>query len=205
MKTNVIRGGEEAFRALVYKPPTQEMINYFNTGLNNIMQTSSMFGNVFVDTVQSLYDRYNSSAVIEAGKAYLYQSGSHLSQDVIYPVPFDGLTQANLIMQQYIMAEPEVNRLYKKDMCYGFQDTYLNLQPGVYGEDRLEYQQVINNLLTFPNGEDHEGRVLCYSGEEFENNPLSMMDRLAILSTWDNVKLMIASGRDPTDPNNGIL
>lgn len=76
----------------------------------------------------------------------MHQAGTHLSEDVIMPYSVDNLGDANLIMQRYIMSNPVISELDRKGLCFGFADTYINLEPDTYGEERLDYQTVMDGV-----------------------------------------------------------
>ena len=125
MQVNVLRGGEAAFNSLVFPPPDSRLLNYFSENIKSAYDVLGNAGHRFMDTVKTMYDKYNSEAALNTSKLLMYQAGMHFNQNMIYPVPMEQLGLANNMMQYYIMAQPDVNILYKKDMCYGYQDTYI--------------------------------------------------------------------------------
>lgn len=195
-----INGGEFAANALLYKQPTPDVMNYINNKLDQIVNYTTGLSDQFKTTVQNLYQRAYNSDIINMAKNYLAQSDYALRQDMIYTVPYDRLNEANLIMQQYIMAEPTLNNLYRKNMCYGFQDTYFDPEPETYGKDRYDYQRVMDGVLQFEKTDDDETSIAyvnTYSNsDEVE---LTHIERTAILDTWHEVVRMIEEGKDPSE------
>lgn len=201
MRVNVINGGDQAFSALVYTPPSTEVLNYFQNNLTKASELLGAAGHRFMDNAYQMYDKFNSSAVINAGKALLMNVGSHLNQQAIYYVDQSHMANANLMMQSYIIANPVMNNLYQKDMSYGFQDTYYDLEPDNKGVERYDYQRVMDGVLTF----DKEGLGIVTSYHNSDEIELDMMEKITILDTWQQVEYMIACGVDPSDPEQGDL
>ena len=195
-----INGGEFAANALLYQQPTPQVMNYINSKLDQVVNFTHGLSDRFKNTVQTLYDKAYNSDIVNMAKMYLSQSDYALRQDMIYTVPYGRMNEANLIMQQYIMAEPTLNKKYKKNMCYGFQDTYFDPEPETYGKDRMDYQRVMDGVLQFEK-EDEDEKSLAYihhysNSDEVE---LTHIERTAILDTWHEVVRMLEEGKDPSE------
>jgi len=203
MKVQVIDGGDTAFKALVYPPPDQTLLTYLQDNIHQAAHVLGDIGSNFVNNAQNMYDRFNSSEAINAGKAILYGAGTHLNQNVIYPVALDQFPNANLIMQHYIMEEPSVNRMYQKGTCNGFADTYFDNEVGVFGKERSSYMRVMDGVMDY-SGKDNDGYITHYSFEDGRDD-LDTFDKFSVLDTWDNVRVLIAQGIDPTDLDQGEL
>jgi len=200
MKARIISGGKDAFAALVYPPPSQQMVQYVNERLSNVMNTASNYSNQFIDDLKSLYNRYGSAQAINNSKALMYQAGTHLSEDVIMPYSVDNLGDANLIMQRYIMSNPVISELDRKGLCFGFADTYINLEPDTYGEERLDYQTVMDGVYDIT-----KDTIKRYYRTDMSEFRMPELDRQIILDTWDNIAISIMNSIDPTDPDKGVL
>lgn len=199
---DVISGGDLSANALIYRPLSQNTLAYLKSGLDNTLNAIKGVGQSFVDTVRGMYDRYNSIEAVNRAKMVLYNAGQHLSQDVIYPVRYDNYNNLNLTMQQYVMAYPEVDRMYRKNKCYGFADTYIDPEPGTCGEDRFSYQRVMDGMLQFD--AEGEGYFRHYSNSD-DAPELTMLEKLSVLETWDTVARLIGEGVDPTHPDGESL
>lgn len=194
----VIRGGDFAANALIYKPPSNGLIDYIRSNMSHIVDKASQYSSQFVQTIQNMYNSFNSDDTIMKSKLLLNQYGSHLSQDVIYHVPYEALNTANLMMQRYIMSHPEINKLHRKNMCYGYAETFVDDELDTYGEERLSYQQVMDGVLKFDK-KDGMGYTSHFSNM-YSDNPLSIIDVVSIIDTWDNVTRALEEGKDPTNP-----
>lgn len=211
MQVNVISGGDAAFDALVYKPPSQEVLNYLSTGIEHTKNIFSGLGEVgqsFLSHVTTHHDNHTNSSVLNAAKLLVHSAGSHMNNEVISVLAEDQLINANFIMQQFIMAHPNVNFLNQDNMCNGFVETYVDKEQGVYGTERNDYRSVMDGVLQNINLEkdDEDDDLLCirhYSSSG--DDELDILDKLAVLETWDNVDNMLIEGIDPTDPHGGLL
>lgn len=195
MQVKVVEGGDLAARALLYKQPTEQIMNYVNAGLNKLKEYGNTLSEGFKNAINTVYNQYWSDGVLDATNWLINNIGS-TKQDVIYPVQYETFNTANLLMQRYIMAYPELNILAKRNMCNGFQDTYFNIEPETYGEERYEYQRVMDGILQYD--KDEVPYVKYYSNSD--NVELTLPEKLSVLETWNNVARLIAEGKDPSDP-----
>ena len=195
MQARVINGGDLASNALLYGTPDPSLIEYLQTNVSRVMEATKGAINTFTTGVQNMYNRFNNSAAINAAKALLYSSGSSINESTIEYYSMDNY-HPNLYMQRYIMAYPEVSNLYKQNMIDGFSDTYFNIEPDTYKEDRSEYMQVMDGVLQ--EDKDHNVYVKYYSDSN-DMPSLEASEKMAILQAWDIVANKIALGKDPTD------
>jgi len=201
IQINTVQGGETAFNALLYPPPTQSTLDYFRSNIEQAMQYIGDKSSQYIDMAKSLYDKYNSDAVLNASKAILFGAGQHFNQDMIYPLNYDNMGTANLMMQRYIMAQPDVSVLYNKNMCYGFQNTYLDLEPDNVGPERYDYRRVMDGVVQF----DTDTAYVMHYSQNDESEELGYFDKFAVLKTWDEVARLIADDIDPTSPERDGL
>lgn len=195
---DVVSGGDFGANALIYKPLSQSTLDYLSNRLDATLSTMKGVGQQFVNTVRGMYDRFNSKEAINRAKMILYAAGTHLSQDVIYPVKYENYRNMNLAMQRYVMCNPDINRMYKRNKCYGFVDTYIDPEPGTYGTDRFDYQRVMDGVLQFDS--EGNGYFNHYSNSDIEDE-LTTLDKISVLDTWDVVARLLAEGVDPTHPD----
>jgi hypothetical protein len=101
------------------------------------------------------------------------------------------------------MAHPDLSKLYVKNMCSGYNGTYVDIEPGVYGTNRSEYIQVMDGVLQFSlNGSD-DGYINYYTDSNIDD--LDVISKLSVLDTWRSVELAIAKGIDPSDVDGSPL
>ena len=193
-----IHGGEQAFEAMLYKPHDENVLSYINNGIAAAADVLGGVGSQFIDKAVTMYNQFNNSALINATKAFIYGTGKHMSQDMVYPLYENNIHEANLIMQRYIMANPVVSNMYKKNMCDGWNETFFNQQPEAYGKDRYDYMRVMDGILQH---EDDTGDayIMHYTTDDDEPD-LDTFDKFAILDTWHAAEQLIYQDIDPTSP-----
>lgn len=204
MYVNVIKSGETGFNALISQMPSQQTVDYFRDNVNTAANAVTNIGsNIFADA-NVMFNRHNSDQALYNAKLSIYNAGIHMDDNIILRRTIDNIHLANLGTQRYIMANPTINELYVDNMCDGFSDTYVDLEPGVVGTERMDYRNVMNN--SYAMGEHGvEGYHTYTHDDEDIYEVLSDIDRMTIRDTWDVAALLIADGVDPTDPNQGDL
>jgi len=164
--------------------------------MNRARDALSGIADGLVDSTVSLYNKVNGNACINAAKALVTDMGGHTNQYMVYGLNAENMTSANFVMQQYIMANPVVQDMYADNLCHGFEETYYNTQPGVAGDDRFDYQRVIDGVMHV---EGDDMVVRHYSNTD--DVELPTVDKFLILETWEHLECMLLNDVDPTDPN----
>ena len=196
---NVINGGEAAMKTMLFGVPDQGLIDYINNGINRATEILGTAATGFMEKVQQVYNTYYSNEAIDNAKRLMYSMNtSAVSENVIYEVPYMGFNNTNHIMREYIMVHPKVHNMFKDNMCYGFQDQYVDTEQDFELKNKERYREVMDGVLQ---GTDDDSYIMYYSTD----NELSMYEKFSILHTWDNIDRMIAEGYDPTDPDQEEL
>ena len=207
MRVNMVQGDPDlAFSSLVYQAPDERLLGYLQNNIQEAYQHVEHLGTQFMDNVSNMYEKFNSADVINRGKAILHSMQMHMDPMAIYPLGYEEIPQANYAMQRYIMVQPELRELYNDQMCNGYVDTYLDYDPGAEShQDHAVYQQVMDGVLVHDVDTD-DGVINFYTNSvTVDEDDLHPMDRISIMDTWDRVAVMIAEGKDPSDPDDGEL
>lgn len=201
----VIRGGSSVEDSLLYRPLENNVLNYLNQHIDTAIQATRNLSQTFIDGVHSLYNKFNSDQARLQSKLAMNYAGQHIDQNMIHYVKYEQLHAANLMMQRYILAHPQLGELHSQDMCYGYQDTFIPLEPGKYGKDTIEYSRVMDGVIQFE--EDGKSFIETYSiyDNDTHGDDIDIIDQISILRSWDNVSRMIANKIDPSDPISGEL
>ncbi len=202
MQVNVITGpANEAFNALVYGQPTQDMLNYIDHSMGQVKDKLGDLGTNFMNRANELYNRFSSNEAIMKSKHILNRAGIHVSDDVIYYIPEEKIYNPNIEMQHWIMSEPEIRHMYDRQLCNGYSETYFDYDDHTAKpKERLEYMQVMDGVST-SDPFNKEDTVSFYSYDRDNRREIDNIDRISILDTWRNAKNVLASGFDPTDPD----
>lgn len=210
MGITVALSAPEHFDALAFGAPPPSTIQYLESQFTNIVQTVGDYGSQFVDRVKGFFNQYNSGEAIRKTRAALAMAEGMHRKDIHYIGHLDGLQQAPVEMQRWIMANPTVRERYHLQRCNGYSDSYVDMEPDAIGENHYDYRKVMHGVVQMlPKDESGETGwcVKWYLDEEKEGDrDLSFVERNDILNTWDNAAAIMIEGEDdPTSPYGGSL
>ncbi len=194
----VYSGGDDTLGALLYKPPSQHVVDYFKTSMSNIISSGANLGKQFMDVVTDIYKNSYSEEAVKHSKNLINMTSMHTRDDVIFAVSVDNY-RPNLEMQKYIMSLPMVDNMVYTQRFDGFSSTgYIDLEPDNRGTERHSYMAVMTGVIDMETEED--SFAIQYSfGDEVVDTELEFSEKISVLNTWDSVKKLIAMDIDPTD------
>lgn len=104
-------------------------------------------------------------------------------------------------MVPYLMAMPEIRSAYHDGQISGYEDRYVDPQPGVIGERHLEYRQVMTGVV------QKDGTCRHYPGGLTHGvDRLTVGERLSVINTARAMTHALETGvEDPTSKWNDIL
>lgn len=140
---------------------------------------------------------YNSDLIYDQVRNYVVQKGPGIvHQDFIAPLYApEQFRLANLSMQRWIMAEPGIRQSYNDGHISGYEETYIDHEPGMVGDHHSDYRHVMDGIV---DGDYAYVYVDSYSGDKPR---LTLGEVSDILTTWSNAKLLMDLGvQDITDP-----
>ena len=194
----VYSGGDDTLGALLYKPPSQHVVDYFKTSMSNIISSGANLGKQFMDVVTDIYKNSYSEEAVKHSRNLINMTSMHTRDDVIFAVSVDNY-RPNLEMQKYIMSLPMVDNMVYTQTFDGFSSTgYIDLEPDNRGTERHSYMAVMTGVIDMETEED--SFAIQYSfGDEVVDTELEFSEKISVLNTWDSVKKLIAMDIDPTD------
>jgi len=204
MQISTMMGDDLSFRSLAYgyeKHPGT--LSFMENTMNNVSNVLTAGGQAFLSTARSIYDNLNNSHAMQLARAACNKMGNMFARTDIHEITeISNIQNANLIMQRYIMACPEVRSVFQSQLCNGYSETYIDMYPGKIGEDHYDYRRVENGILN-----DADERITHYLDVLVEGDRELMFDeQLAIKKTWQKVAELMQYGTvDPTDPLNGSM
>lgn len=211
MSINIIYGGEIGFDALAYgidQHPANT--NYFQQQIQSISNTLTDVGQNFFSNAQTLYQQVNNSETMRIARAALRSTASLFQPNQILSI-FDihKMQNAPLVMQRWIMANPEARTLYHKQQIDGYSDSYQDMFPGVVGEQHYDYRRVMDSVVqdTVDLDGNESWCVKYYPDELYEGDKeLSHDDKVDILSTYEILEAFLAAGKeDPTSQYGSMM
>ena len=197
MKVNVIHAdGNEGYRALMYGPPTQDILGYISNSAGNAAARLGEYGSSFLERSNQILESINGSAAIARAKEILNYAGMTNSSEAIYFTNIDNVANANQTMRDWIMHEKTYRDLVNKNEANGFDD-YNDLNPQLASDETSYYMDANDGWWT---------QSICDAGEDVnffthshDTEDLDMTDTLSVQSTWLELRNSIAKGIDPID------
>ncbi|MBB5409344.1 hypothetical protein HDG34_003285 [Paraburkholderia sp. HC6.4b] len=200
-------GDESDFDALVYggskHPGTiaylQKQLEPFSGGLTE-------FGRQFAGSARNLFDAFNGSEAMRLARAAVRRVDSLFMSDTIQTIWDIGrLQNAPLTMQRWIMAEPETRRLYHQQRCDGYSESYVDMDPGLSGEDHYDWRRIHDGVAQ----ETADGQVVFEQYWEplrDGDRHLELDEQSDIIATHEFARAYALAGKeDHTSKEGGML
>lgn len=201
---NVIYAGTDGFDAMLY--PEQSYLNteYIQSQFENFSSTLNDIGRQFIQGAKDVYEEINNSQAMIIARNALRAVKGMFNQNTIIPLSaLEDFQIAQPIMQRYIMANPVIREIYNNQRCDGYQDTYVDIQPGYIGENHYDYRRVMNGLAVET---EDSWEINFYPDELLEgDSELTHIQQVDILSTWRVMEMFISEGKDPTNIYGGKI
>lgn len=146
-----------------------------------------------VDGLQQNFVGFVNSRLWEYSTRLLGEgSGEYVGRfDIGYLRTIEGLQSAEGLMQNYIMANPNVMKLYQDDIIEGYGGNFSPLCKGI-GRDNLFFRQATNGVAR-QEGEGEDRHWLRTHFQDSIGNALSFRERVDIHKTWAAVDHHIAT------------
>lgn len=207
-----IGGGELELNMFTAGEPHPSMLNFLRQQTQQLGQYIQQTGNTFAQNAYNAYETYYSDGALRNARVALSKVKSYFREDTIRELAsvYD-IQQAGLVMQRYLMSQPDLRELYNAGRCNGYNGTYYDPSPGMIGERDYNYRRAVNGLmqLTEPTEEDPDGnwKFEIFSEELHEGDrELDLHEQIAISNTWDRIKYSLAhSLLDPSSPSGDML
>lgn len=200
-------GGPASFNAAIYGMPHPGTQQFLQQGIESMSLSLNEAGQRFMAGTREIYERVNGSHAMRMLRASGRKLKSIWQSDSIRALVTIGETQhAPLSMQRYIMAEPEVRKLYHQQRCDGYSGSYIDQEPGLIGEAHYDYRRVTNGMfIEQPNG---DLVAVTYFEELHEGDRELLLEEAVDIFelTWNTVRNAIrAGGEDPVSKYNAEL
>lgn len=203
----VIDGDTNTFRAIAYGQPDPLTMDWCRQRHEERIQTLDPFvQQAWQQSSNTVFGNIDYQAIANLSKAMSNQLDGVWVHDTI--MALDTLAQLQApppIMVKWVMANPNLRELYHDQLIAGYDEYYVDPEPGKRGEDHYYYRRAVNGLfLENTNGE-------LEASEWFENisdpsDVLDIVDQCSIQSTWASaIKFINERASDPTSMYNAQL
>lgn len=200
----IVDGGSATFNYLLYGEPDQAFNSYMQEAQSGMQGILSSGAAAFRDRFTSAVGYVQDSDALRVARAAVRKIAHLWDIDVVSVRQTIGeLQQAPVVMIPFIMACPEVRELYHKQGCDGYGELYTDNQPGVVGEEHVDYQRVMDGIFV----EQADGTHVSTTYLDLEESlQLPFNNQVDVGITWDAVKRHLAAKKeDPTSRYNGTL
>lgn len=188
------------FNTVAYGPRSEEVSNFFLSKVDTLQSIiPDTYANLYQD-IRTNATYVNSDYLRAMGENLLAHVGSMWKGDNIRPLnTVAELQAAPLSMQEYIMAEPTVRKLFHEQGCDGYSETYVDVEPGCIGQDHSTYRKV-HHGITIVHEDDTETTSVYHSDMVDDGyDDLTISNKVDIMTTMAAVKAAVLAGKqDPT-------
>jgi len=202
----VFEGDRQIFKAMTYCQPAEDYLDYVQDRYEDVAERLTGSARDFMSRARDKYAEVRNSDSLRKARAILRQVRSMWGQDVIQELTeISHVQNAPYSMRKYIMSEPSLRGMYHRGECEGYGSSYVDQQPGVIGDEHLDYQKVNNGYVHVD--EDGSWNATTYSNNYLDDTEedLTLDQQDDIRSAWDIVKNAIYHNVDPTSKRDADL
>lgn len=176
--------------------PAQTM-NWLNERANAVRGAVSGAATAFFDQARTLYQTIDSGTAMQLLRNIGAKVGEIWNSNSIgYLHDIEKIQTCSLVMQRYIMANPEVRTRYLDQTIEGFNGKYENLHGNSVGSDHYDYRRVMDGICVT---HDDDFKVTEWFEDTGKDHVLTFHEKIDILDTWNRVNYWLDQGvEDPT-------
>ena len=210
MMINVIKGSTpRMFNAMLFPTATVETQEWLDEQWNRDNSMLTDIGRQFMNTATEYWNKiYDPNLQRRIRSIARSVSGMVHPNQIVNLDTIEAIQRAKPIMQRYIMAEPTYRRLFHKQLCDGYSDSYVDNEPGLVGKDHYDWRRVMNGIVQDHVHEDGtEGWSFTQWHEDLlvDDRELEKDEQFTILNAHELVRAAIGRKIDPCDIFNGKL
>lgn len=201
-------GADDMFDAMLYGETHPNTVAFLASQVSQVADTLTEAGRAFIAKSAQVFNHYNGAEALRFARGVMSQVKGIFDTNRISTLwELAEMQDANLTMQRWIMANPNVRQMYHAQKCDGYSDTYLDVEPGWVKEDHYDYRRVMDGQFVFNPTEDVDWRSTSYLDQLKEGDrDLLHEEQVEILRGWDAMDLLMALGKDdPTSAVGGSL
>lgn len=195
----------DTFDYLLFPEQHHNNATYVQRQFEQFSNTLTDAGRRFMENAKQVYQQVIESDAANLARLAIRNAKALFQGNHILPLlDIDTLQTASPLMQRYIMAQPDIRALYHNNLCNGYSDTYVDMQPDKVGETHYDYRRVMQHMVQ----DTEDGWFVKSWAEDLVegDRELGFDEKACVLQTWDIVKMFVqAQASDPTNPWGGTL
>ncbi len=115
------------------------------------------------------------------------------------------IQNATMLMQRWIMACPEVRTLYHNQGCEGYTGSYVDVDPGLVGDQHYDYRRAMDGLVVFDDQGDWSATTYFDELRDGDRD-LLLDEQIDIQTTWEAMRYHVTRNKDdPTSMTGAAL
>jgi len=210
MRINVLPAAPpQVMTMMSYPDIPQESYQWVQDNIRNGMSNLNTAAQGFLNKAMDTYKYLTDGSLTRAARKLSQEFGGLLHPNTIVALEdLHMLQSAKPIMQQYIMAQPDLRAIYHRQLCDGYSETYVDDEPGKIGDDHYYFRRVTHGLIQdVKDDPDKTWRIVEYFDDLKEGDrELTVDERMMIYErTWRAVEHYIDLKLDMTDIFNSDL
>jgi hypothetical protein len=145
---NVIEASPLAFDYLAFPNQSPNTLHYFQNQMQSFSNALTETGQRFMQGAKELYARIHDNTAIRIAKAAIRHAGGLYQPNVIIQIDdIEGMRSATPMMQNYIMAQPDLRDMYHRQLVNGYSDTYIDIDPKQSNDQHYYYRRVMDGVV----------------------------------------------------------
>lgn len=183
-----------AMRTSLFGDNSSFMGNYIQHQIGNMSSMIGNAGNQMLDVLSKSYNVITDEMRKYAIKSELEREGVvELDNNFKELLTFEDLQQANVTMQRWVMACPEVKSVYLDQNCSGYADSYVNLSGNQVGEDDYDYRRVMNCVVQTDESNDTAYARMYVDDLLPGDRELDFYEQGQILQSWETIRHVMST------------
>lgn len=201
MQVRTLTMSPAAISTSLYGDNSNFMSNYLQHQMDAMGAFGGQVNSFLLDMGQNSFNFFNDMSIQYGIQDELERCGMIELNSYIMPLTtFEGLQQANITMQRFIMAHPAVRQLYLDQNLDGYSETYIQPDFGYeygVGDDDPNYRRVMNGAIVCHDAEDEYTITRYHADPDMieGDEDLVFDDSVDVRATYDYINWFMANSK----------
>lgn len=190
----VVNVPEAGLDYVLYGDKSNVISNYLYNQIQQLPQAYNEFSDRIRNAMTASYN-YVNDKLTQYGILNQLQNNGVKVVDNYYEelLTFQHLQNANLTMQRWVMAHPQIKQMYVDQNLDGYSETYKNISGKTVGEDDYNYRLVMDGGLIPTN----DGWVVKHYLEDMQigDRELTHFEKVRVRNTWEAMDWFLSTSQ----------
>lgn len=202
MQLNVVQASSPmAFDMMIYPNVHPGTYQYLQNQFSNLSATILDSGRQFLEQGRAMVQKFCDGSLERAARATIRMAKTMLNPNAIqYYSTLEDIQAASPLMQRYIMSDVYLRGKYEQQLCSGYSGSYIDMDPGLKGEDHYDWRRVNNGIVQFDDTTDKWKSTTYFEDLREGDRDLRFDEQIDILNTQQIARMFAMGGDDPTCP-----